>query len=165
MEFLVLFALHKKNSHCDGSIVIFDGCWIKLILTQINRPCTSGFPSENLLNRARTHAPTAPRLTSNVSENIEDAQEAAPNLCQVTPPGCLPPRHTGFLTQRPLARRRVACPTSARRHLPHGPSAHQDRRPQIRCTSGGQERQNKFKLCTTNGQSNRVTQSARRPRQ
>ena len=76
----------QKNSHCDGSIVIFDGCWIKLILTQINRPCTSGFPSENLLNRARTHAPTAPRLTSNVSENIEDAQEAAPNLCQVTPP-------------------------------------------------------------------------------
>ena len=29
MELLVPFEFHKKN-HCDGSIIIFDGFWIKL---------------------------------------------------------------------------------------------------------------------------------------
>ena len=50
-----------------------------------NCPCTNGFPSENCRNRGPTRAPTAPRLTINVSENIEEAQEAAPNLCWSIP--------------------------------------------------------------------------------
>ena len=35
MKLLVPFALHK-NYHCDGSIVIFDGFWMKTIFTQIS---------------------------------------------------------------------------------------------------------------------------------
>ena len=31
MDLLVSFELHKI-SHCDSSIVIFDGCWIKIII-------------------------------------------------------------------------------------------------------------------------------------
>ena len=36
VEFLLLFALHNFPPHCNGSTVIFDGCWIKLRFTQIS---------------------------------------------------------------------------------------------------------------------------------
>ena len=36
MEFLVLFVSHKKY-RCDGSIVIFDGCWLKLFSHKLAR--------------------------------------------------------------------------------------------------------------------------------
>ena len=55
-------------------------------LTQINHSYTSGCLSENCYNQGPTRSPTAPRLTTNASGNIEEYQEAAPNLCQVTPP-------------------------------------------------------------------------------
>ena len=45
-------------------------------------PCKSGCPSGNCRNRGPTRAPTAPRLTTNVSETIEEAQEAAPIIYQ-----------------------------------------------------------------------------------
>ena len=32
MELLIPFALHKSFSHCNRSIFIFDGCWLKLLL-------------------------------------------------------------------------------------------------------------------------------------
>ena len=35
-ELLLLFASHKQFTHCNGSIVIFDGCWIKIIFTIIS---------------------------------------------------------------------------------------------------------------------------------
>ena len=47
-----------------------------------NFPCTSGCPSENFCNWGPKRAPTAPRLTTNVSQTIEEAQKAAPTLCQ-----------------------------------------------------------------------------------
>ena len=47
-----------------------------------NRPWTSGWPSDNFRNQGPTRAPTAPRFTTNVSKTIEEAQEAAPTLCQ-----------------------------------------------------------------------------------
>ena len=50
-----------------------------------NRPCTSGFQSEVFRNRGPTWDPTSPRLTTNVSKNIEEAQEAALTLCRATP--------------------------------------------------------------------------------
>ena len=31
IELLLPFVLHKKILHCDGSIVIFDGCWLKFL--------------------------------------------------------------------------------------------------------------------------------------
>ena len=51
-----------------------------------NQPCTSGCPSENFRNWGLTRAPTSPRLTTNVSENTNEAQEAAPALFQSVPP-------------------------------------------------------------------------------
>ena len=51
-----------------------------------NRPCTSGCPLENFHNWGPTWSPSAPRLTTNVSENIEEAQESAPNICHTIPP-------------------------------------------------------------------------------
>ena len=50
-----------------------------------NCPGTSGFPSENYYKQGPTLAPTEPRLITNVIQNIEEAQETAPNLCQATP--------------------------------------------------------------------------------
>ena len=54
-------------------------CWAA------NHPCTSGFPSEIFCNRGPKRSPTAPRLTTNVSKNNKEDQEAAPNLCQAIP--------------------------------------------------------------------------------
>ena len=51
-----------------------------------NHPCTSGCPWENFRNRGPTRYPTAPTPTTNVSENIEDTQEAALTLCKANPP-------------------------------------------------------------------------------
>ena len=87
-----------------------------------------------------------------------------PDLLPGHPPNRIPPRRTGFLSQHPPKRRRVACPTGARWHCPRGPSAHRYIRPQPRCTSGRRGRQNKFKLRTTNGLLNRIDQSACWPR-
>ena len=56
-----------------------------------NRPYTSGCPSENCRNRGPTRAPTAPRRTTNVSQTTEEAQEAAPTLCQAITPVVLHP--------------------------------------------------------------------------
>ena len=42
----------------------------------------SGCPSDNYRNRGPTQDPTAPRITNNVRQNIEETQEAAPTLCQ-----------------------------------------------------------------------------------
>ena len=53
-----------------------------------NRLCTSVFPSGNCRNWGPTRAPTAPTIMSNVSGNIEEAQEAAQTLCHATPPSC-----------------------------------------------------------------------------
>ena len=50
-----------------------------------NHPCTSGYPSENCRNRGPTQDPTEPRLTTNMSKNIDEAQEAASTLCCATP--------------------------------------------------------------------------------
>ena len=94
-----------------------------------NRPCTSGCPSENCHNQGPTRLPTAPTLTTNVIESVEESQEAVPTICHATPPGCFPLRLTGVLTQRPTERRGVACPTGVRRHSPCVPSANRDRRP------------------------------------
>ena len=47
-----------------------------------NRPCMNGCPSDSFYNRGPTRAPTAQRLTTNVSETIQEAQEADPTLCQ-----------------------------------------------------------------------------------
>ena len=82
-----------------------------------------------------------------------------PNPLSGHPPSSLPEIHTGVLTQRPSKRRQVICPTGTCQHRPRGPSAHQDGLPQPRRTGGLRERQNKFKPRTTNGRSNRVTQS------
>ena len=35
MDLLVPFMSHK-NSHCKGSFIIFDGCWIKIFITKIS---------------------------------------------------------------------------------------------------------------------------------
>ena len=51
-----------------------------------NIPCTSGCPSENCHNWGPTRAPTVPRFKTNVSENIKEVQEYAPNLCHAIPP-------------------------------------------------------------------------------
>ena len=51
-----------------------------------NRPCKSSLPSENCRNRGPTWASTAPRLTPNMSETIEESQEAAPIICQAIEP-------------------------------------------------------------------------------
>ena len=51
-----------------------------------NCPYASGCPSENFRNRGLTRAPTAPRLITNVSENIKESQEATPTLCQAILP-------------------------------------------------------------------------------
>ena len=45
----------------------------------------SGCPSENCHNRGLTWAPTVTSPTTNVSQNIEEDQEAALTLCQATP--------------------------------------------------------------------------------
>ena len=37
MGLLLPFTSHKKNSHCDGSIVFFYGCWIKHFLQKLAR--------------------------------------------------------------------------------------------------------------------------------
>ena len=55
-------------------------CWAD------NCPCTISFPSENCCNRVPMQEPTAPRLTTNVIQNTEEAQGAAPILCQATHP-------------------------------------------------------------------------------
>ena len=39
-----------------------------------NFPCTCGCPSDNFHNQGPTQGPTAPRLTTNVSETIKEAQ-------------------------------------------------------------------------------------------
>ena len=54
-------------------------CWAA------NCPCRSGCPLENCRNRGSTLSPTAPRFTTNAIQNIDEAQEAAPTLCQTTP--------------------------------------------------------------------------------
>ena len=54
-------------------------CWA------INRYCMSGLPSEKYRNQGPTQAPTATRLTTNVSQNIKKAQESARTLCQAIP--------------------------------------------------------------------------------
>ena len=51
-----------------------------------NRPCTSGYPLDNCRNQVPTQGPTAPRLTTNVSETIEEDQESGPTLCQAIKP-------------------------------------------------------------------------------
>ena len=130
-----------------------------------NCPCTSGFQSENCYNRGPIRAPTAPRLTTKVRQNIEKGQEAAPKLYQSTPPGHLSPRQTGVLAQYPHERIRLACLTGARQHRQIVSSVFQERCPQPRHTSIRRKRQNKFKLRTTNRRLNCVTQSARQPRQ
>ena len=49
-------------------------------------PCTSGCPSDNFRNQGPTRVPISLRLTTNVSDNIEEAQEDAPILCQAIDP-------------------------------------------------------------------------------
>ena len=44
----------------------------------VNSPCTSGCPSDNFCNRGPTRVPTAPSITTNVSQTIDESQEAAP---------------------------------------------------------------------------------------
>ena len=63
-----------------------------------NRPCMSSCPSENCRNRGSTWGPTAPRLTTNVSETIEEAQEAAPIICQAINPVIFHQDAPSFLT-------------------------------------------------------------------
>ena len=123
-----------------------------------NRPCTIVFPLENFRNWGPTRAPTALRLTTNVSKNTKEAREAAPTLWNATPPWSF---YTKTYRRSRPARIRVTCPTGAHRHRPHGPSAHRDHRPRPRRTGSCQERQNKFKPRTTNGRSNYVKQPAR----
>ena len=48
-------------------------------------PLYEQFPIRNFRNRDPTRAPTAPRLMTNLSKNIEEAQEAAPILCEDIP--------------------------------------------------------------------------------
>ena len=85
------------------------------------------------------------------------------------PPGRLSPRRTGILTHRPHDRSLVACLTSARRHRPCGPIAHQDRRPQTRHTASvGIGKINSNCAQTTDGQTvspspNLTVTSHRRP--
>ena len=43
-------------------------------------PCTSGYQSDNCHKQGPTRGPTAPRLATNVSETIKEAQEAALTL-------------------------------------------------------------------------------------
>ena len=47
-----------------------------------NIPCTSGCPLENFRNQGPSRAPTAPSLTTNVSDVIEEAQESGLIICQ-----------------------------------------------------------------------------------
>ena len=61
-----------------------------------NFPCTSSSPSENCRNWGPTRAPTALRLKTNASQNIEEAQEAAPILCQAIPPVVFHPDALAF---------------------------------------------------------------------
>ena len=69
-----------------------------------NFTCTSGCSSENYRNRGPTQAPNAPRLTTNVSQAIEEAQESAPTLCQTNPlvvfQPVAPASSPSFLTRR-----------------------------------------------------------------
>ena len=51
-------------------------CWA------VNHPCTSGCPLDHCRNQVRTQVPTATRLAANLGATIEEAQEAAPTLCQ-----------------------------------------------------------------------------------
>ena len=55
-------------------------CWAA------NHTCTSGCTSENCCNWGPTRVPNAPRLTTNVSQNIKEAQEFDLNLCQAISP-------------------------------------------------------------------------------
>ena len=51
-----------------------------------NRSSTSGCPSENCRSWVPTRAPTAPRITTNLIQSIEKAQEASLTLFRVIPP-------------------------------------------------------------------------------
>ena len=51
-----------------------------------NFPYTSSCPSKNCPNWGPTRAPTAPRLATDVSKNIEETQESAPTLYHAIPP-------------------------------------------------------------------------------
>ena len=56
--------------------------------------------------------------------NLRGGQTSRPDTLPGHLPARLSSRRTGILNQRPHERSRVACLTGARRHHPHGPSAH-----------------------------------------
>ena len=111
--------------------------------------------------------PTAPILTTNVSKTIKEVQESALGIFHSINPVVFHQDVPEF-SSSVLPRGDEWPALLARANTDHvapaltvtaalNPAA-----PEAR---GCQEQQNKFKLCTTNRQSNRVTQSALRPRQ
>ena len=73
---------HQCCTHCLGvKLVQINACPCQAA----NCPCTSSCPSEKLPQTGPYRAPTAPRLTTNVSQNIEEVQESALTLSQATP--------------------------------------------------------------------------------
>ena len=63
----------KRNNQLGVKCVQANACPFQAV----NRPCTSGFPSDNCHNQGPTRGPNAPRLTNNENETIKEAQEAA----------------------------------------------------------------------------------------
>ena len=127
-----------------------------------NFPYTSSFPSEifatGTLRGPLLHQGSWPTWAKTLRR-----PKKPPQSYVRTSPDRLSIRRTGVLTQYPHKRSQLDWLTGLSRQCPRGTSAHQDRRPQHRHTGGRRERQNKFKLCTTNWGSNRVPQSAYRP--
>ena len=128
-----------------------------------NFPCMSGWPSYNCRNPGPYVGAYYIKAHNQCEKKHRGGPRISPNPLPGHRPGHILPRCTVVITQRPPNSRQVAWLTGALWHRPRGPSAHQYRRPRPCHTGGCQERQKKFKLRTTNGRSNRVTQSSRQP--
>ena len=90
---------HRKGTKCVQSQV----CPCRAA----NHPCTSSFPSESFCNRVptrnpppggRPRSPTSFSLTSNANQNIQEANKAAPIICQDKTPVLFYPEVIEFST-------------------------------------------------------------------
>ena len=122
-------------------------------------------PSHHIIATTRVlHGPYCTKDHDQCEWNHQGGPRRCPDPLPGHCPGRLLPRRTSIITQRPSERRWVAWFTGALWYRPCNPSAHQYCHPWPCQTVSRHERQNKFKLCTTNGRSKCVTHNARRPR-
>ena len=118
-------------------------------------PCTSDCLSENCHNKSPTQTPlhgggggVVPycfKVHNQREPKYLGVPRSRPGPLSCHPPGCISPRFTDVVTQRPCKRSKVALFTILHQNRPHVPISHQDRCPRNHHSISHQEHQNKFK--------------------